>query len=520
MDNEWEYGEEEQAFMSEEMAGKVVERILTKTAPGDEAVKPPAMAESTQCFITRIAEYPLPRNLGIPSIGVYDGTTDPEDFLTMFEGVMRLQHCEEEVTCHMFPMVLHKMAREWFASLLLRSIISFLDLRAKFVMQYQSLRSCTLSHLDAHEITMHQNESLSNFMKRYTVECQKIPDIPESAFHALRYDVSKTLHQALVVAQKHLRAGEMGHQRVERNYRHENGGRHQKKSCSLNPSKKLSILQRLWRREKAQRVTDDVIFMKHMHTDNCKSLMREIIAKIKAGELNHLLPGKQGKKIERDPTPERHIKVIWNGGEEQEVSRERNTEAWMYALIMFHTIPNLQLSKDPVVISNVIANKFISKIYTDTSNEEDLLYLYCFRCFSFSVKDRLRNTDIKITSITRASVRAVGKVKLDVTLGTYPLVRTEIVDFTVLDGKSRFNALLGRRTLRKFGAIYSTSHAELRFPTPNGKSVVHYEYMGPARERSIVYEAERDMFKGGVSKQLFNRNEVNGYFKVSKIMKH
>ncbi|XP_071740364.1 uncharacterized protein [Rutidosis leptorrhynchoides] len=283
-------------------------------------------------------------------------------------------------------------------------------------------------------------------------------------------------------------------------------------------------------------------------TDNCKSLMREIIAKIKAGELNHLLPGKQyrrndpnkrfawqGKvrhggrnnwnrreerKDERDLTPEKHINVISNTVDENDADGERITEQWMYAPIIFHTIPIWRLSEEPVVISAVIANRNISKIYTDTGSEADILYLHCFRDYPFSVKDRLRYTNLKIAGITGESMKAVGKVKLDVTLGTHPLVRTEIVDFTVLDGRSRLNALFGRRILRKFGAITSTPHAELRFPTPNGVAVINSEYVGPARERSVVYEAQGNFVRGESSRQLFSRNDVNGYFKPPKMWGH
>ncbi|XP_071688457.1 uncharacterized protein [Rutidosis leptorrhynchoides] len=616
-DTEQEHNDEAPSKYKQKIAQPAIRAIavdnLFALITGDKVIKPPAMAESTQYFIPRITEYPLPRNLGIPSIGVYDGTTDPEDFLIMFESVMRLQHWEDETACHMFPNVLQKMGREWFASLPPRSITSFLDLRAKFVMQFQSLRSCTLSHLDAHEITIQQNESLSNFMKRYTIECQKIPNIPESQLlsgfifcldqhrfvsliHALRYDVPKTLHQALVVAQKHLRAGEMGYPRVDnyhRNFRQQGGERNRndnyqrqrrydnnyqkqqhgwKGNNHLNdnyhyrkPLDRHPLIMALTKTPKQILFTEPIKETFHppppmkerqgpqsdkwcdFHeayghdTDNCKSVMREIIAKIKAGELKHLLPGKQYRRNdpnkhfawqgrvhhggrhdwnrreerndERDPTPERHIKVVWKEGDEYELDRERRAEQWMYAPIIFHTIPNWRLSEEPVVISAVIANKRITRIYSDIGSEADILYLDCFKDYPFIVQDRLRYTNLKIAGITGESMKAVGKVKLEVMLGAHPLVRTEIVDFTVLDGRSRFNALFGRRTLQKFRAITSTPHAELRFPTPNGVAVVHSEYVGPVRERSVIYEAKVNFVRGEPSRQLFSRNDVNGYFK-------
>ncbi|XP_071729897.1 uncharacterized protein [Rutidosis leptorrhynchoides] len=299
----------------------------------------------------------------------------------MFEGVMRMQHWQDETACHMFPMVLQKMAREWFVSLSPQSITSFLDLMAEFVMQYQSLRSCTLSHLDVHEINMHQNESLSNFMKRYTIECQKILDIPESQLvsgfifcldqrrfasliDALWYDVPKTLHQALVVEKKHLRAGKMGIQEliITRGIIGSRmGGRTGMKTIRGNVGMIMVIndnnMEILFTEPiketfnpPPQGLQSDRWCDYHEEyghdTDSCKSLMREIIANIKAGELNHLLPGihyrrndpskcfawqgkvhhggqhdwnrREERKDERDPTPERYIKVIWNEEEEHE----------------------------------------------------------------------------------------------------------------------------------------------------------------------------------------------------------
>ncbi|XP_071727669.1 uncharacterized protein [Rutidosis leptorrhynchoides] len=216
------------------------------------------------------------------------------------------------------------MAREWFTSLPPRSITSFLDLRENFVMQYQSLRSY-----------IPESQLVSGFIFCLDQRCFA------RMVQVLCYDVPKTLHHALVIAQKHLRAGEMGYSRVDnyqRNFRqqeastqlegnnHPNDNNHQRKPLDRHPliiaSTKTpkEILFTEWVKEtfhppplmkERQGPQSDKWCDFHEtyghDTDNCKSLMREIIAKIKAGELNHLLPGKKYRR--NDPNK----RFVWQG---------------------------------------------------------------------------------------------------------------------------------------------------------------------------------------------------------------
>ncbi|XP_071713043.1 uncharacterized protein [Rutidosis leptorrhynchoides] len=129
--------------------------------------------------------------------------------------------------------------------------------------------------------------------------------------------------------------------------------------------------------------------------------------------------------------------------------------------------------KMPVVISAEIANKFISRIYTDTGSEADIIYWHCLRTSLRHIHDRARRTNLKVSGLTGTPVNAMGRIRLEVVMGTFPLLRTETIDFTILEGTSRFNVLFGRIALEKFGAITSTAHAEIRFSTPNGVATIH-----------------------------------------------
>ncbi|XP_071708637.1 uncharacterized protein [Rutidosis leptorrhynchoides] len=177
-------------------------------------------------------------------------------------------------------------------------------------------------------------------------------------------------------------------------------------------------------------------------TDNCKSLMREIIAKIKPGELNHLFPGKQYRRNDprrkfrwqkNDGGRDVVIKMVWLNGSHYEDSEQsdNNVDSWRYAPIIFQPVQNWALSVQPV--------------------------------------DRARRTSLKVSGLTGAPVNAMGRIRLEVVMGIFPLLRTETIEFTILDDNSRFNVLFGRTALAKFRAITSTAHAEIRFPTPNGR---------------------------------------------------
>ncbi|GKB95739.1 hypothetical protein Tco_0981876, partial [Tanacetum coccineum] len=68
-------------------------------------------------FIRWIEDYPIPDGLKMPShIGSYDGKGDPDNFLHLFEGAIRMQKWLVPVACHMFTYNLKYSARIWWNS--------------------------------------------------------------------------------------------------------------------------------------------------------------------------------------------------------------------------------------------------------------------------------------------------------------------------------------------------------------------------------------------------------------------
>ncbi|GJR30605.1 hypothetical protein Tco_1106837 [Tanacetum coccineum] len=83
-------------------------------------------------FVRWNEDYPLLDGLKIPShIGSYDGKGDPDNFLHLFEGAIRMRKWLMLVACHMFTYTLKDSARIWWNSQKAGSILNYEDLKAK-----------------------------------------------------------------------------------------------------------------------------------------------------------------------------------------------------------------------------------------------------------------------------------------------------------------------------------------------------------------------------------------------------
>ncbi|GJR09621.1 hypothetical protein Tco_0792273 [Tanacetum coccineum] len=104
-------------------------------------------AGSVTPFVRWIEDYPLPDGLKMPShIGSYDGKGDPDNFLHLFEGAIRMQKWLMPVACHMFTYTLKDSARIWWNSQKTGSILNYEDLKAKFRSHFSQQKKFTKTH--------------------------------------------------------------------------------------------------------------------------------------------------------------------------------------------------------------------------------------------------------------------------------------------------------------------------------------------------------------------------------------
>ena len=70
----------------------------------------------------------------------YDGTTDPMEFLQLYEQSMEAANGEEKVMANWFPMALKDDARTWLLNLARGSISSWDEMCDRFIANFQGTR--------------------------------------------------------------------------------------------------------------------------------------------------------------------------------------------------------------------------------------------------------------------------------------------------------------------------------------------------------------------------------------------
>ena len=90
----------------------------------------------------------------------------------------------------------------------------------------------------------------------------------------------------------------------------------------------------------------------------------------------------------------------------------------------------------------------------DTGSSADVLFLGAMSRMGIKVQDLTPITS-HLTGFFGDKVHLLGTVKLPITLGTAEMLVIRMIDFTVVDCPSAYNAILGRLALNKIQAVVS-----------------------------------------------------------------
>jgi hypothetical protein len=126
---------------------------------------------------------------------------------------------------------------------------------------------------------------------------------------------------------------------------------------------------------------------------------------------------------------------------------------------------------DALVVTLVIANHKIHRVLVDTGSSADIIYKSTFELISID-QGKLISTRGPLVGFSGEQVLPIGSIELPVMAGTSPQEKTIMVKFLVVEGRSAYNIILGRPALNDLGAITSTPHLCMKFPTSSGVGVV------------------------------------------------
>ncbi|XP_071737886.1 uncharacterized protein [Rutidosis leptorrhynchoides] len=131
----------------------------------------------------------------------------------------------------------------------------------------------------------------------------------------------------------------------------------------------------------------------------------------------------------------------------------------------------------PIMISCKIveADITVMKVHVDNGSSVDVIYEQCFAQLPESIKTNLQTTAVSLTGFAGESSLPIGVLSLNIELADVnddALVRQERLDFYVMRASSRYNMLLGRTAISKFGIVPSTIHGMIKFPTYKGIATI------------------------------------------------
>ncbi|KAL0361145.1 UNVERIFIED_CONTAM: hypothetical protein Sradi_3799000 [Sesamum radiatum] len=122
---------------------------------------------------------------------------------------------------------------------------------------------------------------------------------------------------------------------------------------------------------------------------------------------------------------------------------------------------------DALVITALLANYEIERVFIDSGSLADILFGEAY--------DQMQLGDIPLETVEASLygfsgevVYPRGMISLPLTLGTFPLRKTYLLRFLVVDIPSAYNVILGRPRLNAFRAIISTYHMKIKFPMVGG----------------------------------------------------
>ncbi|KAK9723640.1 hypothetical protein RND81_05G014900 [Saponaria officinalis] len=135
-------------------------------------VSPDSFADSP--FADSIALKEIPKKFTVPGMRLYDGTTDPQDYIAQYKQRMLTipipRDLREACLCKGFGSTLCGPALQWLVGIPNSTIKSFANLVNSFVQQFASSRKLQKQTSDLYRIVQRFNEPLRDYLQRFNQE--------------------------------------------------------------------------------------------------------------------------------------------------------------------------------------------------------------------------------------------------------------------------------------------------------------------------------------------------------------
>ncbi|RZR98877.1 hypothetical protein BHM03_00028315 [Ensete ventricosum] len=131
-------------------------------------------------FTPQIQDKPLPTNFRLPALELYDGRCNPTEHIAAFYAQMALYDTSDVLMCRAFLTTLRGPARTWYCHLKPAFISSFDLLAIEFELNFLASARPKPTTASLLGLAQRSDESLSQFVGRFTLQVQGIPNVHSS----------------------------------------------------------------------------------------------------------------------------------------------------------------------------------------------------------------------------------------------------------------------------------------------------------------------------------------------------
>src|SRR3954462_3369834 len=143
--------------------------------------KPPVATMGCRAYTTELRSVAWPGKFKPDLPSRYDGTTDPAEFLQVYELGIEAASGDQKVMANWFPMALKEGARTWLLNLAPGTISSLDQMRTRFIANFQGPRHRPPAVSDMRRIKQQPGETLQKYIQRFNSARLKIPKVSEEA---------------------------------------------------------------------------------------------------------------------------------------------------------------------------------------------------------------------------------------------------------------------------------------------------------------------------------------------------
>ncbi|XP_074374209.1 uncharacterized protein LOC141714596 [Apium graveolens] len=435
----------------------------------------------------------------MPTIKAYDDTGDPANHVRTFSNSLLLQPVNDAIKCRAFLQTLSDIAQRWYNHLPPNSIGSFNDLSQAFIKQFISGRVHEKSSTSLMGIVQGANESLREYLNRFTKEALKVPDLDDKLQDR---------------AGKYIKVEESMKKTVVNN--EPTGNKKRKTDLEYDAKDKYPRIAK---------ISDSSSSKKNQQP---RQLKDEIEYLIRRGKFGRFTKGEEPGSKKRDndrrdddrrgndkdcnPQPQWPIINMISGGPTTAGTTRNSRKAYAREVMSIVGEPYKRFKSEmtlefgdpgleglkfpqegPLVITPIIGNCHVMRVLVDNRASVDILFHDTFIRMGYN-DSQLTPSDAPIYGFNHVECKVEGAIQLPVTIGEEPREATQMLNFQVIKTASTYNAIMGKTRIHAFKAVPLTYHMVLKFSTRNGVGEARGDHK---MARSCYVAALRPDGKGG-----------------------